>query len=570
MTHLSHVSSQTCLSDISSQNLGQRIKILTMIRIGITACTLLSLSFAVTYAQESPPKSMPKSAPELAKRLVQEIADQVQKKAASKKPRSGGAEDGVESSKQDARLDAQERDGTQDEEETESTDVEQGTYIPPEARPLPKLMGSTLVIPIEGTIDLGLPPFIERSLQSHPEAQSVILVVDTLGGRVDAAIKIRDTLLKEQRPVIAFIYRRAISAGALISYAADYIVFSKGATMGAATPIQVQGGQAKAVGEKMVSYFRSEMRSTAEAHGRDGDVAESMVDADKVVPTVSKKGKLLTLTTREATRIGVSNGQAESLSELMTILELDESESVREKTSWSEDLARAVTDPTVSGLLMSIGMLGIMIEFYTPGIGFAGGLGFLSLLCFFFGHRVAGLAGSEELLLMISGVALLGVEIFVIPGFGIAGILGLALLVSGLVTSMGELPQGDYWDLNYFEEPLQVFVFALVGSMVAASFLAKYLPKSRFGSWLVLHSDLSEDSSESETHEVDGSALEILIEVGARGFTQTPLRLSGKARFDGTTFDVISRDEYLEAKCAVEVIEVSGSRIVVVSASEEV
>ena len=547
MIHHPHVP-QINPSDLAHQNRQQRKSIWYMVPTFLTVLyTVLAIGLMSANAEDRRPQSLP----ELAKKLVQDFAEQKDKKEDT-------SQESTQASKAKNSKDV-----------NETSDEVMEDYTPPIARPLPKLMGSALVIPIEGTIDLGLPPFIERSLQAHPEAQSIILVVDTLGGRVDAAIKIRDTLLKEQRPVIAFIYRRAISAGALISYAADYIVFSKGATMGAATPIQAQGGQAKAVGEKMVSYFRSEMRATAEAHGRDGDVAESMVDADKVVPTVSIKGKLLTLTTRDAMRIGVGNGQAESLSELTTILELDEDELIREETSWSEDLARAVTDPTVSGLLMSIGMLGIMIEFYTPGIGFAGGLGFFSLLCFFFGHRVAGLAGSEELLLIISGFALLAAEVFVIPGFGIAGILGLGLLVSGLVTSMGELPQGDYWNLGYFEEPFQIFVYSLIGTMIAAAILAKYLPRSRLGSWLVLHQDLSEDSSRTETHDLDGSALEISVEVGVRGTTQTPLRLSGKARFNGTIFDVISRDEYLETQCDVEVVEVSGSRIVVVAVSND-
>jgi len=512
-----------------------------------------SIDLNASQAQELPAKSVQK----LAQKLAQEIVE----RSATKSKSTLNKEGSKEASKSES-SDSEEEDQT-------SSDAFEGHYTPPTAKPLPKLLGSALVIPIEGTIDLGLPPFIERSLKVHAEAQSIILVVDTLGGRVDAAIKIRDILLREQRPVIAFVYRRAISAGALISYAADYIVFSKGATMGAATPIQVQGGQAKAVGEKMVSYFRSEMRATAEAHNRDGDVAEAMVDADKVVPTVSEKGKLLTLTTREALRVGVANGQAESLSELTVLLELDEGELVREETSWSEELARAITDPTVSGLLMSIGMLGIMIEFYTPGIGFAGGIGFFSLLCFFFGHRVAGLAGSEELIMILSGVALIGAEVFVIPGFGIAGILGLSLLVTGLVTSMGELPQGYSWDIGYFEEPFRVLVYSLIGAMVAATVLAKYLPRSRLGSWMVLNRNLGENSSQTETHESDGSALEILIEVGARGVTTTPLRLSGKARFNGMTFDVISRDEYLETNSPVQVVEASGSRVVVVATSHE-
>lgn len=445
------------------------------------------------------------------------------------------------------------------EEEIDST----AEYIPPEIKPLPVMQGNALVIPIKGTIDLGLPPYIERSLNEHPEAELIIIEVDTLGGRVDAAIQIRDLLLSEGRPVVAYIYRRAISAGALISYAADHIVFSPGSTMGAATPIQLDKGQAKAVGEKMVSYFRSEMRATAEANGRDGDLAEAMVDADKVVPGVSVKGKLLTLTRDMAEKFGVASGFYDSPDDLYTALGFKKNQVARAEETWSENIARAVTDPTLSGLLMSIGMLGIMIELYTPGVGFAGILGFLSLLCFFLGHKVAGLAGSEELILILLGVMLLTAEVFIIPGFGIAGILGLALLAMGFITSMGELPDGMLWDYGYFEDPVKVFVYALVMTIIFMVIIAKYLPSTRLGSWLVLKEDLNSNKIERVDYE-DGSALEHLVAVGDRGVTTTPLRLSGKARFECGVVDVISRDDYLESGQTVVVINVAGSRVVVI------
>jgi membrane-bound serine protease (ClpP class) len=458
--------------------------------------------------------------------------------------------------------------------EKESNDEEQSAesispYKPFVAKPLPVIDGPALVIPIHGTIDLGIPPYIERALSEHPEAEIIILEIDTLGGRVDAAIKIRDLLLTEGRPTLAYVYRRAISAGALISYATDYIVFSPGSTMGAATPIQVDKGQAKAVGEKMVSYFRSEMRATAEANGRDGDVAEAMVDADKVVSSISVKGKLLTLTNTNAETWGISNATIDSPAELYKTLGLNPGQISRSEESWSESIARAVTDPTLSGLLMSVGMLGIMIELYTPGIGFAGILGFFSLITFFLGHKVAGLAGSEELLLIILGIILLAAELFVIPGFGIAGILGILCLAGGLVTSMGELPDGQMWDYGLFEGPTQTFVYSLVISMILLTIIAKYLPRSSFGSWLVLKEEINHDPTQTSNEEIDdGSAIDLSIKIGQRGTTKTPLRLSGKVDFDGEIYDVISRDEYLEPGQPVEVVECSGSRIAVIALRE--
>lgn len=451
--------------------------------------------------------------------------------------------------------------------EASSSETEKSAerYEPKQPKPLPTVEGEVLWIPIQGTIDLGLPPFIERALDSHPRAKTIILEVDTLGGRVDAAIQIRDRLLKERRPVIAFVYRRAISAGALISFAADYLIFSNGATMGAATPIQLDQGQAKAVGEKMVSYFRSEMRSTAEAKNRDGKIAEAMVDADIFIPTVSPEGKLLTLTTEDAVGFGIADGQADSPEELQQLLGYQDHLVVKEDTSWSEDIARAVTDPTVSGLLMSLGMLGIMIELYTPGIGIAGILGVVSLFTFFFGHKVAGLAGSGELILILLGLLLLALEVFVIPGFGVAGITGILFLAAGFITSMGEMPEGGGWDFGVFETPVQTFVYALLCTVVLAIVLAKYLPYTPLGSWLILRSSLSDRTEDEHQYEIDGSTLSHQVKVGDLGTTTTPLRMSGKAEINGQVIDVISRDEYLEPKQDVKIVEISGSRIVVVA-----
>ncbi|MCA9547572.1 MAG: hypothetical protein KC613_24385, partial [Myxococcales bacterium] len=147
--------------------------------------------------------------------------------------------------------------------------------------------------------------------------------------------------------VIAFVNRRAISAGALISYAADFIAFTNGASMGAATPIQVEGGKAEAVGEKVVSYMRSEMRATAEANGRNGDVAEAMVDREVAVAGVSEAGRLLTVTTEQALKFGIANAQIETLDALLGQLGLAKATRVEPTINWAEKLARFLTDPVV-------------------------------------------------------------------------------------------------------------------------------------------------------------------------------------------------------------------------------
>lgn len=430
-----------------------------------------------------------------------------------------------------------------------------------------------VVIPIHGTIDRGLSPFVKRSiaLAEQRKARAIILDVDTFGGRVDAATVIRDALLKTSVPVVAYVNRRAISAGALISYAADHIVFTSGASMGAATPIQMQGGQAQAVGEKMVSYMRSEMRATAEANGRNGDVAEAMVDREIEVEGVSEAGKLLTLATDKALEIGLATAKHESLGELIGALGLQKATQVTPQTNWAERVARFLTDPVVSGLLMSLGMLGLLIELYSPGFGFAGGLGLLCLMMFFGGHMVVDLAGWEEVIIFAFGVVLLGVEIFIIPGFGVVGALGIAAIVASLVMSLLGTSVGEAWSMGVFGNALGTVLLSVAGAVVAMFVIAKFLPKSRFGRFLVLETALASSGSTSEDGTPDFLANPAGWRAynGKRGIAQTDLRLAGKAMIEGQLVDVVSQHEYIKKGAPIRVIAVEGVRIVVIRDAAE-
>ncbi len=422
-----------------------------------------------------------------------------------------------------------------------------------------------VIIPVEGTIDLGLSPFIDRALEDAAGAAVVILDVDTFGGRVDAAVKIRDALLGAKVPTVAFVDRRAISAGALISFAADYIVFTPGGSMGAATPVQVQGGEAKAVGEKMVSYMRSEMRSTAEAKGRAGILAEAMVDADVDIPGISPKGKLLTLTTDKALEVGVASARLNSLDDLIDALGLADAERVRPTTNWAEKVARFLTDPVVSGLLMSIGMLGLLLEFYTPGFGFAGGIGLLCLLLFFGGHMVVDLAGWEEVVLFGLGLIALGLEVFVFPGFGVAGVIGIALVAVSLIMAMLGLPLSTSWNVGAVNTAAATVMLSLAGTVVGMIVLMKFLPRAPMGRWLVLETTLGRRAPAPPSTEEDWRAPDqgLARYVDRVGQATTDLRPAGKVRIDGDLVDVVSAHGWIERGTRVRVVQVEGVRVVV-------
>jgi len=412
------------------------------------------------------------------------------------------------------------------------------------------------VAPIEGMIDLGLAPFVQRVLDEAAAAgaSAVILEINTFGGRVDAAVLIRDALLNARVKTVAFVNKRAISAGALISLAAERIVMADGGTIGAATPVQMGQGEApQSVSEKTVSYVRKEFRATAEARKRPPLIAEAMVDSDVVIEGLVEKGKLLTLTTDEALTHKIADFRANSIDSVLKQLELQGAETRRLAPNWAEACVRFLTNPIVSSLLMTVGMLGIIIEIRTPGFGLPGGLGIISLALFFWGHWLVQLAGWEELLLFASGLVLLILEIFVIPGFGIVGVLGIGALLAGLSLSL--VGGGASWE--FILTAVSRVVFSLLFAAAASLLLFRYLPRLPFGRRLILDTGLSSGAGYASAPDADRTWL------GKSGTTLTPLRPAGIADIDGQRLDVVSDGEFIDHGAPITVSRVDGNRIVV-------
>ncbi len=411
--------------------------------------------------------------------------------------------------------------------------------------------------PIDGIIDLGLAPFVRRVLDEAAAAgaAAVILEINTFGGRVDAAVLIRDALLGSQVRTVAFVNKRAISAGALISLAAERIVMADGGTIGAATPVELgaPGAPAQPVAEKTVSYMRKEFRATAESRKRPPLLAEAMVDADVAIPGVIAKGKLLTLTTQEALQHKLADARADNVDAVLASLDLAGAEVRRATQTWAETLVRFLTHPVVSSLLMTIGILGIIVEIRTPGFGMPGSLGAACLALFFWGHWLVRLAGWEELLLVGVGLVLLAIEVFVTPGFGVTGVLGLAALIGGLGLSL--VGAGATWAV----------VATAVGQVAASLLLAlavslallRVLPRLPFGRRLVLETELTAHEGFASAPETDRAWL------GKRGTAASPLRPAGIADIEGERVDVVSDGEFIDAGEPLTVVRVDGNRIVV-------
>jgi membrane-bound serine protease (ClpP class) len=421
----------------------------------------------------------------------------------------------------------------------------------------PQQSAVVYIAPIEGIIDLGLAPFVQRVLNEATDAKAaaVILDINTFGGRVDAAVVIRDALLNARVQTVAFVNKRAISAGALISLAANRIAMGDGGTIGAATPVQTgqPGAESQPVSEKIVSYVRKEFRATAEARKRPPRVAEAMVDADVAIPGLIEKGKLLTLTTEEALKHKVADFRAETVENVLEQLGLAGAQARRASPNWAEGLVRFLTHPVVSSLLMTVGMLGIILELRTPGFGVPGALGIASLGLFFWGHWLVQLAGWEELLLIGSGLALLAMEIFVTPGFGVAGVLGIGALLTGLSLSM--IGGGATWEVIL--TTLARVIFSLLFALVASLLMLRYLPRLPLGRRLILETGLPAGQGYASAPEGDR------IWVGKGGTALSPLRPAGIAEVDGERVDVVSDGEFIESGSLIVVSRVDGNRIVV-------
>jgi membrane-bound serine protease (ClpP class) len=419
--------------------------------------------------------------------------------------------------------------------------------------------GTVFVASVDGTIDLGLAPFLSRTLKKAADdgAAAVVLELNTFGGRLDAAVLIRDELLKSPVRSIAFVNKRAISAGALIALGATDIVMAPGGTIGAATPVTLdQGGRsARPVDEKTVSYVRKEFRATAESRGRSPKLAEAMVDPDVDLSGLAPKGKLLTLTSHEALKHGLANAHASDLGAALQAVGLGGVAVERIQLNWAERVARALTHPVVSSLLMTIAVFGILIELRTPGFGLPGVVGLLCLVAFFWGHWLVKLAGWEEVLLIGGGVVLLALEIFALPGFGAAGVFGILGILAGLTMSL----IGGGASASAIATAATRVGFSLAIAVGAALVLFRFLPKLPFAGRLVLGASLPAGGG-------DGDHSSTAAEPGYRhgvGRTLTPLRPAGTAEISGERIDVVSDGDFVEAGEAIEVVRRDGNRTVV-------
>ncbi|MFN5224011.1 MAG: NfeD family protein [Bacteroidota bacterium] len=414
------------------------------------------------------------------------------------------------------------------------------------------------VIDVREEISPGMARKLGKALD-EAQAQKVDLVIlnmNTYGGLLDAADSMRTRLMNFPIPVVAFINNNAASAGALIAISCNRIYMTGGSSIGAATVVNESG---EPLPDKYQSYMRSIMRSTAEKRGRDPLIAEAMVDPRTYIPGVNDSGKVLTFTTSEAIENGYCEKQAASIEEVLVAEQMVGAKQLRYEATWVDNVITFFTNPAVSGVLLLIILGGIYFELQTPGIGFPLLAAAVAAVLYFVPLYLDGMAANWEILLAIIGFALLAVEFFVIPGFGVAGISGILLIVVAFAFSMVGNQGFDFSPVSSRE--LTVAFATVVVSMFAAVVLAfvtgrSLMRSSRFGKMVL------QNTMESEAGYVSADAvLDTLI--GAHGVTDTLLRPSGKVLIGARVYDAVADNSFIEKGVSITVKSLSGQSLVV-------
>ena len=472
------------------------------------------------------------------------------------------------------------------------------------------------VINIRNEIGNGLRVYIDNGIKraSEADADAIIFDVHTPGGAVGAARDIIDAIQRTEIPTIAYVNTEAISAGAMISLSCDQIVMRYGGAIGDSAPVSIQGEE---LNEKVVSYVRGKIRATAERGGRNPDIAAAMVDKrlylvrlmDGAIVTFREEeyierkelgeemdiiaaggpeGELLTLTTEEALEYNLVDGEADNVRDLLGMYQivevngerkaLTEAGIARKQMEFGDNNVKIikalkdatqeavlvtladrfvffVTSPIISGLLLTLGGLGLFVEIRTPGFGVPGIAGLVCLGLFFWGHRLLNISADYAALAFIAGVALLLIELFVIPGFGIAGIAGIGLMLGSVFFV--------FRSAYKFETAVFTLSSAIILAFALAIALSYLLPRTRAWNHLILSAAMDSGSGFHSAPRED-----FQVYVGKTGLALTPLRPAGTVRVDDTRLDVVTAGDFIGRDTPVKIINVEGSKIFVEAIDE--
>ena len=393
-------------------------------------------------------------------------------------------------------------------------------------------------ISIKGDIDFAKTALVKKAIDkvSENEANVLFVEIDTFGGYVDAAVKIRDMISEANVDTICYVKNRAWSAGALIAISHKHIAIAPGGSIGAAEPIPTS--------EKTVAALKAEFAATANKLGRDPKIAEAMVDKSLGYKEYAQPGQILALTDYQAMEVGYADFVAKDAEEVLAHFGYQNAEIIVCEEGFIETLSGILSNPTVKGILITIIFLAIMAEVKTAGSGIAIIIALIAAALFFSSHWLTGFLGNLEILLFIAGIVLIVAEFFLFVS-GILAIIGVICMFASIFLTLG----GD-----------QLAFITIFGSLAVALLLflviMKKLPNNRLLSKIILS-----DATTTEKGYVSSEDYEQYL--GKEGITTTPLKPAGTVDIDGTYLDVVSENKFIDAKQKVKVVSVEGNRIVV-------
>jgi membrane-bound serine protease (ClpP class) len=539
-------------------------------RIAFAVALMTGLFVALAMAQETPPAPAP--APEAAK---SNPPAEPPKKEPTPEP----------AAKKEADASKKEGDAAKTKKDAEAPKpapvLKKRTEVKPPSDPSKQgdYTGKVVIIPV-GKEDLINPArfeFMSRTLKraTSEGAEAVIFNLDTPGGLAwETATFIMDDLQKLKCPSISYVNPRAISAGALISIGTDAIYMAPRSSIGAATPVNSTGMEmGEAERAKSNSAFMAMARSAAVAKGHNAAVVDAMIDKDLGLKIgneeIRPKGVLVTLDQQEATKVYdgkplLAKGIVESLDEIKDREEL-KGETITAEPKGFELVAIWITQ--YAAILLLIGIAAGYIEMQHPGFGVPGVIAAIAFFLFFFGHYVAGsLVGYETVFIFVVGVVLIIVELFVLPGHLVPGLLGLLCIFGALLYTMAgwdiNVPEGGTFPVRFSDYFVAIrnLGLAFAGAMVIILLFMRFFPTTGPFKFLVLRSEVGGDQAAIEG---EGQRKASSVAVGDAGVTRSAMRPYGNVDFSGTQLEAMVEGDYLTPGSQVRVRSVHGGKIVV-------
>lgn len=397
---------------------------------------------------------------------------------------------------------------------------------------------SVYIIPIKGEINRATSNFVRGIIDdlNKMDVEAIIFEIDTYGGLIEEAIKIKDAILDTNIPTISFVNNKAESAGVLISISSENVVMSPNATIGSAETIPNT--------EKVLSLWRAVLRDTAQYRNRDEGVIEAMADRDMEIEGITERGKLVNLTSQEALKLKIADYISNDYNDILNNFGFSNANLVHKQEGFQMKLAKYISSPYISSLLLTIAFVGLIVEILTPGFGLGGTISIIGFGLYFGGNILAGHSHWTSLALFITGLILLVIE-GIVPGFGLPGISGIIFVSIGIILAM-----------DSFGIALLSLSIAIIVTAIVTMILIKYGFRSALLDSIVLTTQHKGEKGYLSADSKDGL-------LNKKGMTLSSLRPSGFIDIEGEKVDALSDEGFIPRDTMVEIVRIEGSKIFV-------